>query len=118
MPRRPLRPCAHPGCPELVSTGRCERHRKRKASRDAAADVLARGSAADRGYDSAWRKVRRIKLARDPLCERCAADGRTRVADMVHHRVPVKEDPSLRLVLENLESLCNSCHAAAHAGGD
>jgi hypothetical protein len=28
MPNRPLRPCGQPGCPELVSGGYCDKHKK------------------------------------------------------------------------------------------
>lgn len=33
---------------------------------------------------------------------------------MVHHIKPRKEYPELELVLENLVSLCDSCHDEAH----
>jgi 5-methylcytosine-specific restriction endonuclease McrA len=29
---------------------------------------------------------------------------------MVDHIIPIREDDSLRLVLENTQSLCDSCH--------
>ena len=60
----------------------------------------------------------------DPLCQRCEAHGRTTVADMVHHVVPLAEDPGLRLVMPNLKSVCYACHGleeaeltAQHGGG-
>ena len=67
-------------------------------------------------YDGTWQKVRRMKMRRSPLCERCAGAGKTVKGDVVHHIVPVNENPSLRLALDNLETLCNRCHNRHHKG--
>jgi 5-methylcytosine-specific restriction protein A len=69
-----------------------------------------RGSAASQGYDHTWRAVRLAYLRRHPLCEDCLAEGKTTVAEMVHHLVPVKTDRSKRLDMNKLRSLCNVCH--------
>ena len=69
-----------------------------------------RGSAAERGYDHDWTQVRTQKIRRDPLCEDCLLEGQTTPADEVDHVVPIKKDPSLRLVMSNLRSLCKSHH--------
>lgn len=106
MPTRAHRPCAHAGCRRLVHSGRCEKHTRHRHRIDA----RGRGTAAQRGYDSTWRKVRATKLSADPLCERCERMGRTTAATLVHHKIPVRQDPSLRLALSNLMSLCVSCH--------
>lgn len=57
-------------------------------------------------------------------CVKCRAAGRFTIdrygqrwpvlATMVHHKKPRKEHPELELVLENLESLCDKCHAEEH----
>lgn len=60
---------------------------------------------------SRWRQTRAIKLASDPLCERC-----NRPATQVHHRAGVAANPELALVLPNLESLCVECHEKEHGG--
>lgn len=36
-----------------------------------------------------WRRLRRAKLSRDPLCEDCKAKGIIRAATEVHHVTPV-----------------------------
>lgn len=65
------------------------------------------------GYDRKWRKVRAVKLARYPVCERClVTTGQVTHAVLVHHIKPVKQYPHLRLVMSNLQSLCNACHEA------
>jgi len=37
-----------------------------------------------------WRDTQEMKLRRDPLCESCKQAGRTTVANVVHHMIPVK----------------------------
>lgn len=69
-----------------------------------------RGSAASRGYDAAWRKLRLEKLADNPLCELCEKQGRIVAANTVDHIIPIQQDPSKRLDKTNLQSLCKSCH--------
>lgn len=76
-----------------------------------------RGSAAKRGYDEDWRKLRLVKLARDPLCEHCKARGEVTPAVEVDHIRRFrprggKIDHRLRLDMKNLQSLCTPCHAA------
>lgn len=81
-------------------------------------DRLYRQSAARRGYDSTWWKVRRAFLSQHPLCEDCQAAGRVRTADQVHHVKKVADRPDLRLDPSNLMSLCRSCHATRTARGE
>ena len=72
-----------------------------------------RGSATDRGYDTAWRKTS-LAYRRDfPLCEHCLAEGRTTPVDDVHHIAPIRLRPDLRLDRGNLVSLCRQCHKIA-----
>jgi 5-methylcytosine-specific restriction protein A len=71
-----------------------------------------RGSAASRGYDAAWRKLRAAKLAADPLCWWCLADGNLTPANTVDHIVPISDRPELRMVWGNLRSGCKPCHDA------
>ena len=68
-----------------------------------------RGSAASRGYDATWRRLRRMKLARDPLCEECKRAALYTVAIEVHHKQGLAEGGE-RLSMANLESLCRACH--------
>ena len=115
MGTRPKRPCRYPGCPELVAPGEgyCERHKAQAAK----LDHNTRGSSRQRGYDSRWDAVRKIKLSKNPLCEECLKEGRVTRADLVHHIIPVDKDPSLILVMDNLMSVCNHCHQVIHSRG-
>jgi len=106
MPIKSLHPCNYPGCPRLTRERFCPEH-----AREAAAESeRARETAAERGYDHRWSKIRIMKLNRDPLCERCLAMGRETPAVLVHHRDrnPKNNAP------ENHESLCMECHDREH----
>jgi 5-methylcytosine-specific restriction protein A len=104
MPSALKRVCA--GCRRPV-LGRCEACSKRKyKSQDE-----RRGTAASRGYDADWRRVRSLKLINNPLCEDCEEQGRVRVAQEVHHIRTIAARPDLRLSMSNLMSLCKPCHS-------
>lgn len=67
-----------------------------------------RASPADRGYGAAWRKLRRIVLASEPLCRHCKARGIVTAAREVDHI-----DGNVRnLKRSNLQPLCKRCHSA------
>jgi 5-methylcytosine-specific restriction enzyme A len=110
MARRALQPCARPGCSALVAEGtRCPSH---QAAHEAAtagqrlAYDAQRGSAAERGYDGAWRRVRTAYLAAHPWCE-IPGCGRGAVdVDHVHEL----RDGGSRLDPRNLRALCRSHH--------
>ena len=64
-------------------------------------------------YDlTLWRRLRAQQLARQPLCERHLKDGKLVPADTVHHRRPHKGEWSVFVDVENLESVCASCHSS------
>lgn len=59
-------------------------------------------------YGRRWGKLRRMQLRREPLCAACKARGRIVEAKVVHHVVAVRDGGED--ALENLQSLCLSCH--------
>ena len=60
---------------------------------------------------AAWKQLRLERLAKDNyLCQRCLKRKRIVPATTVHHIKPVKDYPELALVMDNLISLCNTCH--------
>jgi 5-methylcytosine-specific restriction protein A len=62
-----------------------------------------------------WLSKRKEALKRDNNeCQKCKARGLVAKADCVHHKKHVKQYPSLALELDNLISLCNSCHDEEH----
>lgn len=76
-----------------------------------------RGSAASRGYDATWRRLRAWFLARNPLCIECHAHGRTTAAKHVDHVVAIAEGGG-RLDPDNLQALCAACHSRKTATHD
>ena len=68
-------------------------------------------SSSERGYGTAWRKVRNDYLSRHPLCVMCLADGgHIKAANVVDHVIPHRGDKELFWNEDNLQSLCLSHH--------
>lgn len=103
MPRRPRPPCSVPGCPEVTARGgRCEVHRREAEQQ--------RGTAAERGYDTRWQRIRRAYLYRNPWCLLC---GRTAtVADHfpLSRRQLVAQGVADPDAPNRLRPLCATCH--------
>jgi len=123
MPKKTKKPCAYPGCSELVRDERfCLKHKdqaqKQRRERDQFYDTYIRDQKAKAFYKSrAWQAARRRALIRDHyLCQDCLEQNRITQADTVHHRVEISKDWSKRLDLNNLVSLCAACHNARHGG--
>lgn len=107
-----LKLCNYAGCGSAAVKGStyCPAH---KAQRDAAwalrknlSGGKRRPSARQMGYDSQWEKVRRMHLRGNPVCVACGAPG-----EHVDHIVPMQQDPSRRLDMTNLQTLCRPCHS-------
>lgn len=65
-------------------------------------------TAADRGYDHAWRKRRADQLRAHPLCAYCLVQGQARIATVADHITPHRGDAVL--FAGPLMSLCKTCH--------
>lgn len=110
----PVFPCKWPTCTEYVSDrgGYCTAHaaqgRKNQNARHRFYDEHHRDPVAKAFYNSAeWRRARRLKLAAEPVCERC----RLVLAEHVHHRIPFKRcTEAQKLDQANLMSLCQTHH--------
>jgi 5-methylcytosine-specific restriction protein A len=62
-------------------------------------------------YESdAWRNLRKQQINRQPLCEMCLKEGRYEKATAVDHITEIRKGGA-RLDIENLQSLCWSCHS-------
>lgn len=105
MANKPLRPCRHPGCPELTRTGWCPKHRPKQAPR--------RESAAWHGWYSlsVWTDdLRHSQLLREPFCRECDRRGIRTLATVVDHIRPFRGDWALFIDKTNHQSLCKPCH--------
>ena len=109
MPKRPLRPCSHPSCPNLCEGQFCERHRVEERRRY---DKYERSADVNRKYGRAWKRIRDRYAAEHPLCEMCLKEGRLTPVREVHHIQPISKGGTH--AADNLMSLCQSCHNKIH----
>ena len=111
MPRKPRRPCGHPGCPRLAVEGGqyCEEHTKTERDRY---NRYERAPDINKKYGRAWKRIRDRYAAAHPLCEMCLKEGRLTPVEEVHHILPISQGGDHRQ--SNLMSLCQSCHTKRH----
>src|SRR3954468_22396623 len=99
--------CRIQGCPRTTRGRYCEVHQP-IAQR---AFDQRRGSAEERGYDRAWKKVAQHRRNLDfYLCQDCLAHGRLITSNLVDHIIPIHVRPDWRLVIDNTQVLCTICH--------
>lgn len=87
-----------------------------RKERDRLYDRQRKDKAVRKIYQTArWRKVRALAMQRaNGLCELCLEQGQVKFAADVHHKVPIKEDPSKAYALDNLVCVCRKCHRKEH----
>ncbi len=90
MPSRAATPCRRGTCNGLVRGGMCSVCGSQRRDKDRTHDAH-RGTAAQRGYNSTWQRLRRMKLASEPLCHDCLARGVVTMGAEVHH-IKAKRD--------------------------
>ena len=64
-----------------------------------------------------WRALRKYKIELNPLCEICIPLGKLTEATQVHHKMALERFPTLGLDINNLQSLCHSCHSRITRAG-
>lgn len=69
----------------------------------------------------AWEKKSKAYRKEHPLCERCLKRGLFTPSTCVHHKEHITKDnyhdPRVLFNDENLEALCDLCHAKEHSEG-
>jgi 5-methylcytosine-specific restriction protein A len=109
MATRPLRPCSYPGCPELVKSGKCEKHARRAQQEY----DKQRGTAAERGYTYRWQKYSQwfLKQPENVFCK-LQLPGCTNLSECVDHIDPVNgaDDPKF-WDRKNHQSACLHCNS-------
>lgn len=114
VPIRMRKPCAYPGCPELVTSGYCDEHKRGKQQEQ----DRQRGSAHQRGYTAQWQKARLTYLRGHPLCAECEKEGRLTPATELDHIKPHKGNMDLFWDFNNVQGLCRPCHSRKTAKED
>ena len=120
------KPCGYPGCPTLIESGRhCAKHQRtapnarRDYDRGKRKDDASLSASKNLRDSIAWKAVRNLKRAQSPLCEDPHGDHargkRSVTATQVPHIEPLATHPELALSLDNLMSVCTSCHAKTEA---
>lgn len=131
--------CLQPGCPAIVSSGRCPEHQPQARQARNQTQALQRGTAAQRGYGSRWRERSTAFRRKYPFCgqrphglppvmSQCfeqglktlviGTDEHKRPRGHVDHVVPHRNDPRLMWdELGNWQSLCARCHGAKSSAG-
>lgn len=65
-----------------------------------------------------WQKLRVLKKAQNPVCERCLKKGKVTPTYIIHHKEYITDknymDDDVFFNLDNLESLCLECHNKEH----
>jgi len=106
MATAPNRPCLYAGCRSYASEhSYCVQHQGKRRVAD-----VARGTAAQRGYDSKWQRARLEFLRVNPLCGYCLSAGHVVAANVVDHITPHKGDNRLMWSRSNWQALCKPCH--------
>ena len=107
----PLQPCRAPGCRALVrGQPRCDEHTVEREAERAERDDANRPSYRERGYSTAWDKLRRQVIDANPTCGIC----HVRPSKLVHHWNEVRTNPDLVLAPSNLVAICGTCHQQIH----
>jgi len=100
-PMRPLRPCLHPSCTELVVSGYCDKHQPIRTY------DKYRGTSTERGYDARHRAIREIVRREEPLCRECLKTGKLTPSNEMDHI-----DGNVRNIERiNLQMLCKRHHS-------
>lgn len=102
MPRKALQTCAKPGCPELVVSGYCDKHKTKSSQYHQEWQCL---------YDTQrWQRIRAIQLSVQPWCEECLRANTYTLATDVDHVEPHRGDKR-KFFSGPFQSLCKRCHS-------
>ena len=69
---------------------------------------------------SKWQRLRAMYLSQHPVCEQCDKNGKTTIATVVHHVVPIEDAKDIMMMerlaydWHNLMALCDECHEIIH----
>lgn len=99
MPMAPLKPCPAPRCPNLVRSGRCPDHQVDTS--------LGWRGDTQRIRGRRLQRLRRELFEREPLCRPCRNAGRTVLATIRDHIIPLAEGGTDDDT--NIQPVCQDC---------
>ena len=120
MPLKKLHKCNKLGCNNLTRNRYCKEHEYIELEQKR---IINRRYNQHRTDDkeqafyktTGWKQARKSALARDNyLCQDCLKMGYVVPAQTVHHIIPIKIMWQLRLIIDNIICLCESCHQQRH----
>lgn len=120
MPLKKLHKCNKLGCNNLTRNRYCKEHEYIELEQKR---IINRRYNQHRTDDkeqafyktTGWKQARKVALARDNyLCQDCLKMGYVVPAQTVHHIIPIKIMWQLRLIIDNMICLCESCHQQRH----
>ena len=116
-PMKPMKPCSSPGCNQLVTSGKCEKHSKQAVQRY---ETTRKGGYHDWYSSTRWKAYRKRYLMEHPLCEckECTENGWVYAASVVDHRVPHKGDYDLFWDSDNHQAMYKPHHDKKTASED
>lgn len=92
------RPCNHPGCGRLTTSGRCPEHQPPSRHHE-------------RGYNTRhWRRLRTLAFAQHPYCAICGSGS-----DLTAHLRPELAGNHRAATLDDVIVLCRRHHGAVDA---
>lgn len=105
--------CNAHGIYDSIENTSCPLCKKRN---DKTYDTTIRAKDRAKIYNSKrWKQVRELVLLRDDMmCQPCKAKGIDTIATEVHHIQELKDRIDLAYDIDNLESICHSCHMKDH----
>lgn len=110
MPSAAPKPCKHPRCAALVTSGAfCEQHAKEKRKQVDS----QRESSTKRGYGYRWQQTSKGFLRQHPLCQ-CPdcleGEKQLKAATVVDHIIPHRGDMTLFWDRNNWQAMAKDCH--------
>lgn len=108
----PKKQCNHPPCKVLVDYNQkyCEKHKAKQTSIKREERKQSEGKYFQFYQSRTWRKASYLYRLNHPVCEDCLEEGLIRKADVVDHKIELKDDWSKRLDESNFRSLCHTHH--------
>jgi len=120
MPLKKQHKCNKLGCNNLTRNRFCKEHEyiqiQERKTIDKRYNQVRTDDKEQAFYKTTgWKQARKSALARDNyLCQDCMKLGYVVPAQTVHHIIPIKVMWQLRLIIDNMICLCESCHQQRH----